>query len=146
MGLARRNQHFAVHGLDIRHRSCGVAGFFNQQIGVELSDPHSLPLSVAGTFGLPGILFYLMLLGLLARESLVRDSTAARRLGIYLLLLVFLVKDLVSIPAVLGNTPLTFMIWLLLGLVLVRPPAPVSAEAPYDEANQKLVAPTASAG
>ena len=42
----------------------------------------------------------------------------AGRVAIYLLLLLFLVKDLVSIPAVLGNTPLTFLVWLLLGLAV----------------------------
>lgn len=93
--------------------------FFDRYVGVPLSDPHSLPLSVAGTFGFVGVLFYALLVGtLLAQFN--RNADATRRLGICLLLILFLVKDLVSIPAVLGNTPLTFMIWLLLGMTLSR--------------------------
>ena len=98
--------------------------FFKEKVGFPLSDPHSLPLSVAGTFGVLGIVFYLALVVMLVRRALQERSDNVRRLGIWLLLLLFLVKDLVSIPAVLGNTPLTFMIWLLLGLVLTRPARP----------------------
>ena len=93
--------------------------FFEKQVGIALSDPHSLPLSVAGTFGLVGVLFYVLLITMLVR-SLWRARTDTDRLAIYLLLLLFLLKDLVSIPAVLGNTPLTFLVWLLLGLSIAR--------------------------
>ena len=89
--------------------------FFERHVGLALSDPHSLPLSVAGTFGIVGVLFYLLLIGTLLR-SLARANGEAGRVAILLLLLLFLLKDLVSIPAVLGNTPLTFLVWLLLGL------------------------------
>jgi hypothetical protein len=95
--------------------------FMLERVGLPLSDPHSLPLSIAGTFGVLGVLFYVALITLLVRHALQADTDDLRRRGIWLLLLLFLVKDLVSIPTVLGNTPLTFMIWLLLGLVLARP-------------------------
>jgi hypothetical protein len=98
--------------------------FFESKVGLPLSDPHSLPLSIAGTFGLPGVVFYAALIVMLLRRGLQAGADDVRRLGIWLLLLLFLVKDLVSIPTVLGNTPLTFMIWLLLGLVLTRPVYP----------------------
>jgi hypothetical protein len=91
--------------------------FFEQKIGIPLSDPHSVLLSIPGTFGLIGILFYLMLLALLAMRFS-HDEPEARRLGVVLLVLLFFGKDLVSIPVVLGNTQLTFMIWLLIGLTL----------------------------
>jgi len=91
--------------------------FFEHQVGIPLSDPHSLPLSVAGTFGIVGVLFYLLLVGTLLR-ALARARDEAGRVAILLLLLLFLLKDLVSIPAVLGNTPLTFLVWLLLGLAV----------------------------
>lgn len=91
--------------------------FFQQQVGIPLSDPHSVVLSIPGTYGLVGILFYVMLLSLLATryQPHVADK---RRLAVYLLLLLFLGKDLVSIPVLIGNTPLTFLIWLILGLAL----------------------------
>jgi hypothetical protein len=93
--------------------------FFEKHVGIALSDPHSLPLSVAGTFGLVGVLFYGLLVTTLLR-SLWRARDDTDRVAIYLLLLLFLLKDLVSIPAVLGNTPLTFLVWLLLGLSIAR--------------------------
>lgn len=93
--------------------------FFEDHVGIPLSDPHSLPLSVAGTFGLVGVLFYVFLVSTLAR-GLARARDDADRVAVYLLLLLFLLKDLVSIPAVLGNTPLTFFVWLLLGLAIGR--------------------------
>jgi hypothetical protein len=93
--------------------------FFEKHVGIALSDPHSLPLSVAGTFGLVGVLFYGLLVATLV-GALWRARNDAERAAIYLLLLLFLVKDLVSIPAVLGNTPLTFLVWLLLGLSIAR--------------------------
>ena len=91
--------------------------FFEHHVGIPLSDPHSLPLSVAGTFGIVGVLFYLLLVGTLLR-ALARARDEAGRVAILLLLFLFLIKDLVSIPAVLGNTPLTFLVWLLLGLAV----------------------------
>lgn len=91
--------------------------FFQQQVGIPLSDPHSVVLSIPGTFGLVGILFYVMLLSLFANRFR-PDAADERRLAVYLLLLLFLGKDLVSIPVLIGNTPLTFLIWLILGLAL----------------------------
>lgn len=91
--------------------------FFQQQVGIPLSDPHSVVLSIPGTYGLVGILFYVMLLSLFATRYQ-PDVADQRRLAVYLLLLLFLGKDLVSIPVLIGNTPLTFLIWLILGLSL----------------------------
>jgi len=93
--------------------------FFEDHVGIALSDPHSLPLSVAGTFGIVGVLFYALLVATLL-TSLKRARDDTDRVSVFLLLLLFLLKDLVSIPAVLGNTPLTFLVWLLLGLSIAR--------------------------
>jgi hypothetical protein len=106
--------------------------FFEHYVGIALSDPHSLLLSVAGTFGIAGVLFYVLLVTTLLRR-IGTSRTEEERVAIYLLLLLFLLKDLVSIPAVLGNTPLTFQVWLLLGLSIAhwRPvPARSGATSP----------------
>ena len=65
------------------------------------------------------MLFYVLLVTTLVRR-IGTSRTEEERVAIYLLLLLFLLKDLVSIPAVLGNTPLTFQVWLLLGLSIAH--------------------------
>jgi len=86
--------------------------FLEKTIGIRLSDPHSFALSVPGTFGLAGVLFYLYMIGKLIRTSL--RSRGGRRFVIAVLLSLFLIRDLFGIPYVFGNTPLTFLIWFVL--------------------------------
>lgn len=91
--------------------------FFNEAMGVPLADPHTYILSIPGTFGFVGALFYAWVFALLLKS--LRKRGQERPLVLCLLLL-FFGKDLVSIPYILGNTPLTFLIWLLLTMSLTR--------------------------
>jgi hypothetical protein len=94
--------------------------FFASGLSVNLADPHTWLLSLPGTFGAPGIIFFLLLvtgLGLVVRNSQGERRWVAIALGILMLL-----KDLVSEPLLLGNTPLTFLLWLTLSTVLEPSP------------------------
>lgn len=102
--------------------------FFERHVGEALADPHALLLSLPGSYGILGVVFYLVLLYTVFRAPVTDRGGEARRIGKYLLILLFLVKDLASIPSVLGNTPVTHLVWLLLGLVLMTPrPNPAGA-------------------
>jgi hypothetical protein len=94
--------------------------FFGRYVGVPLSDPHSVLLSVPSTYGVLGVLFYGLLLRTLLRPGFADRADPSMRVGRSFLVLLFVVKDLASIPSVLGNTPVTFLVWLVLGLVLHR--------------------------
>lgn len=86
--------------------------FIEQHVGVRLSDPHSFVLSVPGTFGLPGVLFYLFLI-----KSLLKTAYRApdgKKFAVVILVTIFLVRDLFGIPYIFGNTPITFLIWFVL--------------------------------
>jgi hypothetical protein len=96
--------------------------FFAQYIGEPLSDPHALLLSLPGSYGVLGVVFFVLLLATVFRVPIAGEDVVARRLGKSLLILLIVVKDLASIPSVLGNTPVTFLVWLLLGLVIASPP------------------------
>lgn len=89
---------------------------FDTYMGVRLSDPHTWLLSVPGTFGLIGTLFFLAIIYSLIR--IVFKSTGNAKMVAISLLTLFLVKDMFSIPYLLGNTPLSFLIWLILALTL----------------------------
>lgn len=104
--------------------------FFAQHIGWTLSDPHALLLSLPGSYGVLGVIFFVLLLATVFRAPIVGEDVTARRLGKGLLILVLAFKDLASIPAVLGNTPVTFLVWLVIGLVMASPkPASVRGSA-----------------
>jgi len=92
--------------------------FFTKYIGHSLSDPHSLVLSLPGSYGVMGVTFYVMLLWTFRHSPNSPAVGHSRRLGWALLVLLFLVKDLADLPSVLGNTPQTYLVWLLMGLVL----------------------------
>ncbi|HFD80702.1 MAG TPA: hypothetical protein ENK05_09980 [Gammaproteobacteria bacterium] len=92
--------------------------FFQHSMGESLADPHSWVLSVPGTFGLPGLLFYLFVAyGLV---SIVRSDRSERGLVASIFLVLFFIKDLFSMPSLLGNTPLTFLVWV--GISALRAP------------------------
>jgi len=101
--------------------------FFERYVGEPLADPHALLLSLPGSYGILGVVFYLVLIYTVFRARVGDAGGDARRIGKYLLILLFLVKDLASIPSVLGNTPVTHLVWLLLGLVLCAPSAAPAA-------------------
>lgn len=99
--------------------------FFERYVGEAMADPHALLLSLPGTYGLMGVVFFVLLVVTVLRAPVAGEQLPARRLGKALLVLLLLVKDLASIPSVLGNTAVTFLVWLLLGLVMASPrPAP----------------------
>jgi len=99
--------------------------FFERYVGEAMSDPHALLLSLPGTYGLLGVVFFVLLVVTVLRAPVAGEQLSARRLGKALLVLLLLVKDLASIPSVLGNTAVTFLVWLLIGLVMASP-RPVS--------------------
>jgi hypothetical protein len=101
--------------------------FFERTIGEALSDPHAMLLSLPGSYGILGVVFYVYLLWTVFRTPVARTGGDARHIGRILLILLFLVKDLASIPSVLGNTPVTYLVWLLFGLVLFDP---LAADSP----------------
>jgi hypothetical protein len=96
--------------------------FFTRYIGHSLSDPHSLVLSLPGSYGVLGVVFFLLLLWTFQQSPVSPAAGVSRRLGWALLVLLFLVKDLAALPSVLGNTPQTYLVWLLMGLVLCAEP------------------------
>lgn len=93
--------------------------FFSNAVRFTLSDPHSYILSIPGTFGILGIFFYIFLGIALFQRLLSLANPSGRALALFLLAL-FFGKDLVSIPYVLGNTPITYLIWLCLGLLWLK--------------------------
>lgn len=89
---------------------------FLRTLGYGLSDPHTYLLSIPGTYGVFGIMLYAVLAFILIRRY--RQTTGATRIIAGSLLILFFVKDLVSIPYLLGNTPITLLIWTLLAMSL----------------------------
>ncbi len=121
--------------------------FFERLIGEPLADPHALLLSLPGSYGILGVVFYVLLLWTVLRVPVSKANGDARRLGKFLLILLLLVKDLASIPSVLGNTPVTYLVWLYLGLVLCDPAAaPVPARAGAMAAPRARGAPALATG
>ena len=91
--------------------------FFESHLGFSLSDPHSYLLSIPGTFGIIGVIFYFILIVILVK-NLINQTTLRKKLAIWALLSLIIVKDAVSIPYLFGNTPLTYLIWLIVFGVL----------------------------
>lgn len=87
--------------------------FFESRMDVTLADPHSWVLSVPGTFGLPGFMFYILVAYGLVR--VMRRSSGEHWLIAAVMLVLLFIKDLVSVPSLLGNTPLTFLVWVIIG-------------------------------
>lgn len=83
--------------------------FLERYTGIRLSDPHTYLLSVPGTYGALGILTYMMLAAFLIGAAR-RTSGYLRALAVALIGMFFVV-DAVSIPYVIGNTPITMQIW-----------------------------------
>jgi len=92
--------------------------FLERTVGFSLSDPHTWVLSIPGTYGLLGLAFY-ALLGLFLLDA-ARQVTGYLRSVAICLGCMFFVVDASSIPYVIGNTPLTMMLWAALSALGVR--------------------------
>lgn len=82
--------------------------FFFSEIGVPLQDPHSYLLSVPGTYGLMGVIFYIVLGLILAKAA--AELKQSRLLILMVICIVFIV-DAFEVLITLGNTPLTILLW-----------------------------------
>lgn len=101
--------------------------FLERTVGFTLSDPHTWVLSIPGTYGLVGIAFYLLLALFLFNTA--RQTTGYLRSVAIGLACMFFIVDASSIPYVIGNTPLTMMIWAALaalGMRQLEPGAPTA--------------------
>lgn len=85
---------------------------FEQNLGFSLSDPHTYLLSIPGTYGVLGIALYVMV-GVTLLEMAWKGKGGVRAMA-WALLVLFFVKDAASIPYLIGNTPLTVLIWMLI--------------------------------
>lgn len=94
---------------------------FEQNLGFSLSDPHTYLLSIPGTYGILGVMFYILIGMTLFREAYYEPGP--RRALALILAALFFVKDLASIPYLIGNTPLTLLIWILISGLLLNSPA-----------------------
>lgn len=92
-------------------------------VGLPLADPHGLLLSLPGTFGIPGVLLYLVLAACLVKEFRAARAGSGTRVAVLLLALLLFGRDLVAIPTLLGNTPLSFLIWVPVLYVISAPAA-----------------------
>lgn len=112
--------------------------FFSNNIGYALSDPHTFIFSVPGTFGLPGVIFYLLLsVVLFSFAFMLKVISRQRTLAIMLIILIF-GKDLVSIPYVFGNTTVTLLIWININL-LFRTDPPIGEQKSDEPSRTRLI-------
>jgi len=91
--------------------------FFSTYLSFSLSDPHTLIFSYIGSYGILGVIYFIYLIYSLIKEKKLNSQNHYFLMGS--LLSMFIVKDLISIPYILGNTPLTFLIWLLISTLLI---------------------------
>jgi hypothetical protein len=83
--------------------------FLERTVGFSLSDPHSFLFSIPGTYGVAGVAFYLTL-ALFLYTAYRRNTGYLRVVAVALATMCFVV-DASSIPYVIGNTPITMLIW-----------------------------------
>lgn len=94
--------------------------FFSGTVGFTLADPHMQIMSYMGTFGLFGIIYFLYVCAIIYTTS--RRRQGVQKTVLYCLLCLLLIKDFVSVQYLIGNTPITFYIWILLGYGLTKFP------------------------
>ncbi len=108
--------------------------FFRRNFGWTLSDPHSYILSIPGTYGFIGVVFYMLLAAFLAERALATKEFL--RWVVIALIAMFFIADAVSIPYVIGNTPITLIIWVILfGVASVGEPRELRYKAFSGEEN-----------
>ena len=83
--------------------------FLERYAGFTLSDPHNYLLSIPGTYGVLGVAVYVLLAGCLLLVC--RHAGKYARLSAASLMVMFFIANAVSIPYVIGNTPITAVIW-----------------------------------
>lgn len=81
------------------------------------TDPHSFLLSIPGTFGIVGIIFYLAIAYILFKS--LGDKLVWKKIIAVCLILIIFVRDLFAIPLFLHNSPMSYLIWLNLGLLFI---------------------------
>lgn len=84
--------------------------FFMAHIGKTLADPHSFVFSVPGMFGILGVIFYFALACIIIKQIFFGKGNKAV-MAAMLFILVF-IKDLASVPYVLSNSTVSYMIWI----------------------------------
>ncbi|MFK7860940.1 MAG: O-antigen ligase family protein [Granulosicoccus sp.] len=85
-----------------------------------ITAPHNYILYVLGTFGLLGLFVYCVLFWLLFRTyRTLRHSNIRVALVAMMLLLFIFVKDLVTTSYVFNTSPLTYLLWLCVGLLCI---------------------------
>ena len=92
--------------------------FLERTVGFSLSDPHSFLFSIPGTYGLVGVAFYLILA--LFLYAAFRGTRSYLRMVALALATMFFIVDATSIPYVIGNTPITMLIWAALSSLGMR--------------------------
>lgn len=101
----------AILGMGLSHWPV----FYANTVGRPMADPHSAPLSYLWTYGIAGLLaFGTAIVGLLRA---LRDPAAPRRVAL-VLLAVLLLRDMFTIPLLIGSTVLSLLMWILLARVL----------------------------
>lgn len=88
---------------------------FTRYLPFSLADPHTWVLSIPGTFGLPGLLFYGLVAIWLFRQ--LRTGQHAQRFLAVMMAYGLLVAGLFDIPYLLGNTILTILTWLIMAQI-----------------------------
>ncbi len=99
--------------------------FFESYIGVRLADPHTWLLSIPGTFGMPGVIFYFAVIFSLIK--VVNKGVGSTKAVAMSMLVLLLVKDMFSVQYLIGNTPLSFLIWFILSMTISKYPRQVIA-------------------
>jgi hypothetical protein len=84
---------------------------------IPAKDPHNFLLSIPGTFGIVGIIFYLAIAYILFKY--LKDKLVWKKIIAVCLILILFVRDLFAVPLFLNNSPMSYLIWLNLGLLFV---------------------------
>jgi hypothetical protein len=92
--------------------------FYSAYMQYPAADPHSYILSVPGRFGLPGAALYILTAYILFKR--LRLQHPLKLLVAACLITLLFLKDLVSVPYLIHNNPVSFLIWLNICLLLVR--------------------------
>lgn len=91
---------------------------FQEHLGFPLADPHTWLLSIPGSFGIIGAVFCMYLFIALATKSCAVAS-GQRYLSLIALYFIFFIC-LFDVMILLGNTPLTYVLYVIVGLALYK--------------------------
>lgn len=115
--------------------------FMERELHFTLSDPHNYLLSIPGTYGLLGVITYVILFfGLL--RVVISGSGVSRFVSLSMMFAFFII-DLTNIPYFIGNTPLTLLIWTALtGVMSTVTPVTLSINRPDESCQVRALAGT----